>query len=308
MFSLLEIRTARCKRLEAAGAWALRFPAKPALKFAAVLRGECWIALPRQEPVALRQGDTFLLANAPPYDLASKPGRTPEDGFAAFNGGRSTVARLGGDNTILISGEFVFEAGNAQVLLDALPTFVHIPAGAPAAAVLRDTLLLLDTEILGDQMGRSLMMRRLADIALVQVLRAHVAEHRAGSARWIGALTDHRIGTALSCIHQRPGHRWTVGELATVAGMSRSGFAQRFRELVGSPPLEYLLRWRMERARDALRRHDTSLRQIAFDAGYASESAFGYAFKRVFGCGPRQYWSRSAQRRRAALNASRPAS
>jgi AraC-like DNA-binding protein len=295
VFSLLEVRSARCKRFEAGGEWAMRFPEKPALKFAAVLRGACWIVLQDQAPAPLVAGDTFLLANAPSYVLASDPALRPEDGFAAYDAGRANSVHVGGDDTVLISGEFVFEAGSAQLLLDALPAFVHVPTSSAAAAVLRDTLVLLDSEMTAGEMGRSLMMRRLADIALVQVLRAHVSENGAGSAKWIGALTDRRIAAALTCIHHEPSRRWTVGELATAAGMSRSGFAKRFRELVGAPPLDYLMRWRMERAREALRRPDAPLRHIALDAGYASESAFGFAFKRVFGCGPRQYWPRSAR-------------
>jgi AraC-like DNA-binding protein len=81
-----------------------------------------------------------------------------------------------------------------------------------------------------------------------------------------------------------------VGELASRTGMSRSAFAQRFRDLVGVAPLDYVTRWRMHRAREALRRKEATVAGLAASLGYSSESAFGNAFKRVFGLAPKRYW------------------
>jgi AraC-like DNA-binding protein len=293
VFSLLDMQSAATSRLEAGGTWALRFAAKPFLKFNAVLRGHCWITLPGEQPCRLDAGDTFLLASAPSYVVANEPCEDGEDGSALFAQAQSNIVRYGGDDTVMIGGGFVFQTGNAQLLLDALPRFIHIPAREPASAILRGTLSVLDEELGNGQMGASLMTRHLADILLVQALRVYVAAHGADSAGWIGALNDRRIGTALKLMHGDVGHNWTVNELARAVGMSRSGFALRFRQLVGIPPLDYLLRWRMERARGALRRNESSVASLAVELGYASESAFGNAFKRVFGRAPKRYWSRN---------------
>ena len=139
-------------------------------------------------------------------------------------------------------------------------------------------------------MGSTLMTRRMGDILLVQALRAHVARAGADNAGWIGALGNPGIGKAISLIHNEPGYRWTVGELASRTGMSRSAFAQRFRDLVGVAPLDYVTRWRMHRAREALRRKEATVAGLAASLGYSSESAFGNAFKRVFGRAPKRYW------------------
>ncbi|WP_428488385.1 AraC family transcriptional regulator [Rhodopila sp.] len=290
VFSLLEVRSARCTRLEAGGTWALRFPAKPALKFAAVLRGQCWILLPGDPPHRLGTGDTFLLSKTPSYVLANDQRKVPEDGIALFDWTHSDTAHHGGDETVLIGGSFVFQPGNAQLLLDALPVFMHIPAQDPAAAILSNTLELLDSEVRSTRIGASLMTDRLADILLVQALRAYVGIRGKDSAGWIGALTDRRIGNALHLMHGDVGHHWTVDELARAVGMSRSAFAARFKDLVGASPLDYLLRWRMQLARQALRRSDGSVANLANRLGYASESAFGNAFKRVCGSAPKRYW------------------
>lgn len=291
VFSLLDIRSARCTRLEAGGTWALRFPAKPALKFAAVLRGWCWILLPGEPPYRLETGDTFLLGNAPSYVLANDQQKAPEDGIALFDWTNSDTAHHGGDETVLLAGSFVFQPGNAQLLLGALPSFMHVSAQDCAAAVLRGTLELLDSEVRSARIGASLMTHRLADILLVQALRAYVGLRGKDSAGWIGALTDERVGRALRLMHGDVGRRWTVDGLARAAGMSRSGFAARFKELVGASPLDYLLRWRMQLAREALRRNEASVASLADRLGYASESAFGHAFKRVHGRAPKRYWS-----------------
>jgi len=291
LFSLIDIRSARCTRFEAGGRWAFRFPAKPALKFVAVIRGECWLLLPGKPPFALSAGDTFLLANAPDYVIANDLGRTPEDGILSFDWQHSDIARHGGDETALIGGSFVFGGGNASLLLDALPAFIHIPASDREATILRGTLAVLDDELRGGQMGASLMTRRMGEILLVQTLRAYVAKIGTAGAGWIGALTDARIGAAISLMHHDPGRAWSVNGLATGIGMSRSGFALRFKELVGIAPLDYLTRWRMHLARDALRLPDASVAGLAISLGYSSESAFGNAFKRVFGRAPKRYWS-----------------
>lgn len=292
VLALVGVRSARCTRFEAGGAWALRFPAKPALKFAAVLRGECWIALPDCEPQRLAAGDTFLLANAPDYVLANDLERPPQDGVALFDEGRADAARHGGDETVLVGGAFAFEPGQARLLFGALPPFLLVPEHDPAAQALRGTLALLDREIGGDRMGAGLVTRRLAEILLVQAVRAYAGPK--GGPGWIGALADRRIGAAIRLMHGDVARSWSVAELAGAVGMSRSSFALRFSRLAGTPPLDYLLRWRMELARDALRRPDASVASLAERLGYSSESAFGHAFKRAFGRAPKRYWRHPA--------------
>jgi len=189
---------------------------------------------------------------------------------------------------VMLGGAFVFADDNAQMLVDALPGFMHIPARQPAAAVLRDTLSILDRELKHPDMGSSLMTQRLADILLIQALRAYVAEYGPSAAGWIGALSDTRVGGAITLMHGDIGHCWTVGELAAAVAMSRSAFALRFKSMVGVAPLEYLRRWRMQLAQHALRRKSCSVAGIASSLGYASESAFGYAYKRAFGQSPKR--------------------
>jgi AraC-like DNA-binding protein len=97
------------------------------------------------------------------------------------------------------------------------------------------------------------------------------------------------MSAAIQSMHDDPAHRWTLQKLAERAGMSRSVFALKFKQTVGSTPMEYLTRWRMLLAGDRLTNSGDSISIIALSLGYESESAFSKSFKRVMGRSPRQY-------------------
>lgn len=220
VFALLSIRAARVTRLEAAGRWSFRFPARSRLKFVAVLRGACTLAVDGDGQRELAAGDTILLTNAPSYVVANDPELAAVDGMTAFDWARSDVARHDGDDTILLGGIFEYDDIRDASVLGALPTVVHVPAGDLAAPVLRATLALLDRELAAGAIGSGLMTRRLGDILLVQALRAHVDRGGAEAAGWLGALADRQIGTAPGADAPRAGD-----------GLDRGGLGARERHV-----------------------------------------------------------------------------
>jgi transcriptional regulator GlxA family with amidase domain len=160
---------------------------------------------------------------------------------------------------------------------------------------LQKTLELLASEVDGSKLisepGAEIAVRRLADLLLIQALRAHITTTEGNQERtgWLHALADSQIGAALNSMHKRIEHPWTVASLASEAGMSRSAFAQRFKKLMSETPLEYLTRWRMYRGSDLLRESDRKLADVAQAVGYDSDGAFHKAFKRVLGIAPGEY-------------------
>jgi AraC-like DNA-binding protein len=148
-------------------------------------------------------------------------------------------------------------------------------------------------ELRDPQPGGSLITQQLAYMMLIQALRLHLADEARGGVGWLFALADTQMRAAITCMHDNPGHRWSLQELAGRVGMSRSIFALRFKETVGETPMEYLTRWRMLLAGDRLKTLGEPIADIALSLGYESESAFGKAFKRVMGCSPGQYSRRS---------------
>ena len=129
-------------------------------------------------------------------------------------------------------------------------------------------------------------MTRLADILVIQTIRAWIEKDPAAQTGWLGALRDPQIGRALALLHRDPARAWTVASLASEAAMSRSAFAARFTELLREPAMQYVTRWRMHLALERLKESDAPLADLAERLGYQSEAAFSRAFKRVVGISP----------------------
>jgi len=141
-----------------------------------------------------------------------------------------------------------------------------------------------------------MMAQQLGNIMLIQVLRQYLGTEQNSSAGWLFALSDSRVNRALEAIHSDPSRRWSVQQLADVAGVSRSTFALNFKQKVGFGPLEYLLRWRMQLASRRLVASNVTISSVAQSLGYDSDSAFSSAFKRVMACSPREYREKQQSR------------
>src|SRR5260370_4555648 len=138
--------------------------------------------------------------------------------------------------------------------------------------------------------GSEVMCNRLADILFIQCVRAHIAaSSETCKSGLLRAIFDPKIGEALKAMHERVENPWTVETLAGAAGMSRSAFALRFKELLGETPLEYLTNWRMYKATWLLQQNGGKLFDVAKSVGYDSDAAFSKAFKRVLGVAPSEY-------------------
>jgi AraC-like DNA-binding protein len=281
--------------------------------FCLITAGRCRLDIPGHQQRQLGEGDYVLLAAPPAWTLSD--GETVEaerqDARAAavdfqelFDAtGRLSVARdrgQGGPVTRLIGGHFNIDETNSGLLADLMPTVVEIRSSEPSAARLRGVLGLIDDEALSDRPGRTLVIERLLEIMLVEAIRQgrSFGDVRPGL---LAGLADRQIAPALRTLHGNVRRNWTVAGLAAVAGMSRSAFSERFTRIVGLPPIDYLLHWRMALAKDALRVGGRRLAEVAFDCGYQSASAFSTAFSRTIGCSPARY----AAARRADDEASR---
>ena len=301
VLELLTVESVVSQRLEAGGTWALSFPGVEHVKFGAVHRGECWLSAGTGDASHLRVGDCFVLAGGPGYSVASAPGLEPVDGLPAFDAALDGVGRIGdADEVVMTAGRFRFDGRSARLLLDVLPQLIVIGADEERGTPLRAALDLLAHETGTSRLGASIVTERLGQIVFVEALRAAVEAGDREVGGWLAALADERIGAALRLIHEDAGRRWTVPELAAAVHMSRSAFAQRFRALVGAPPLDHLLRVRMHAAGRDLRSGDVTVSAVGAVWGYTSDSAFSNAFKRVMGASPSAWRAQDAAPRVAA--------
>jgi AraC-like DNA-binding protein len=176
--------------------------------------------------------------------------------------------------------------------------------GEARALALQGTLQLLAMETGQPGLGSSLLVSRLADIVFVQAVRAHVAAHGESQAGWLAALGDARIGPALRAMRKDMARDWTMASLATAASLSRSAFAQRFRERVGQAPLEYLTQWRMFKAGNMLGQgnaavgHDCRGGRLRLGGGVQQgfQAREGHGAGRVAGRGARRGRGMTARR------------
>lgn len=275
----------------ASGRWAIRFPAPDKIKFFAIVKGHCWVSLEGEaEPVRLEMGDVGLLS-APRWSVvASEPDVEPLDAMKLFSGsGRSTVQIGDGSEFAYIGGHVLLDPVSGPLLQDALPPWIHIRADAPQAPVFRWLLDRLMEERVSPQPGSQLASAQLSQLLFIQILRAHLKDAGPLEAGWLRAVGDPRIAPALRLMHDEPARAWHLEELARACAMSRTTFATHFKAVAGVAPLTYLTEWRMRLAERALDEDDTPVAVVAQTLGYASESAFSTAFKRVTGRSPTAY-------------------
>lgn len=271
------------------GPVAVQWPKHPGIKCYAVVSGQAWLRVEGvEETVLLTAGDCFLLPHGLPFSLSTDPALEPVEFqvYLATRKAASMVAQPTEGGHYIVGGHFVLTGSHAGMLLRSLPPIVHIRKEVDKAA-LRWSLDRMRAELADPRPGGSLISQQLAYMMLVQALRLHLAE--GVGVGWLFALGDKQMSAAIGCMHEQPGHGWTLAGLAERVGMSRSVFALRFKETVGATPMEYLTRWRMMLAGERLKSSGDSIGEIARSLGYESESAFGKAFRRVMECSPRQY-------------------
>jgi len=135
----------------------------------------------------------------------------------------------------------------------------------------------------------------------VDAVRRYIETLPENSLGWLAGVRDRFVGRALSLMHDAPANDWTVDELARGVGLSRSSLHERFVDMIGQPPMQYLTRWRMQLAAGILRDSSASIASVALDVGYDSEASFSRAFKRLAGQPPAAWRrQRAPGHRRAA--------
>ncbi|MDE2305034.1 MAG: AraC family transcriptional regulator [Gammaproteobacteria bacterium] len=297
ILSLLRPSEFMFRGLEAAEPWSLQFPATDGIRCYSLLSGQCWLvvdAIPA--PIRLECGDCVLLTKNQAFRMTSDPALRSTDALSLFSEAQAGGVAIcnGGGDLAGVGGYFKFADHHAGLLLNLLPAVVHISDASDKAA-LRASVELMMQELRAPKPGGYLVARHLAHLMLVFALRLHLTTSEHGSVGWLCALGDKQMAAVINAIHEEPAKAWTLQSLAQLACMSRSTFASRFKQVVGTPPMEYLVRWRMLLAGDRLRYSGNSIATIAASLGYESESAFRTAFKRVMGCSPRQYHLGSMQ-------------
>jgi len=279
------------------------------IPFHLITAGKCYARIPDGDPVELRSGDLLLfpagdrhlLAAASEAALRLKPVEiTGESLRTLLKRGEVVGFRKEGEGeaTRIVCGFLACDRQLAEPMLRGLPRLLRIRVrDGSTAAWVRSSILFSVAESVAARPGSAAVLARLSEVLFAEAIRYYADELPPGESGFLAALRDRQVGHALALLHEDPAHAWTVDELATKVGLSRSALGERFNDLIGSPPMQYLARWRTSLAARLLRESNFSILRVATDVGYESEAAFNRAFKRELGLPP------AAWRKRAARNA-----
>jgi len=280
------------------------------ISFHAVAEGACWVEVEGHPPVRLEQGDIIVLPQGDAHVLGSAPGlKDPADITAHVEAARRgplpvPVSGGGGgpERVRLVCGFLGCERVPFNPLLAALPRVVVVRDGEHGARSLLPLVRLALQESGERRSGGHAVLARLSELLFLEAIRRHVEELPAEHAGWLAGLRDPHVGRALAALHARPAAAWTLAALAREAGLSRSALAERFAAFVGQPPMQYLLRWRLQLAAGLLM-EGAKVAAAAEEVGYDSEAAFSRAFKRLAGVPPSGWKERQAAAAREACRA-----
>ena len=281
-------------RIEAGENWGLWWSGISGAAFHAVTAGVAWLGVPDQPPVKLMPGDVVLLPTGADHSLSSDPATVarPCDHVAASRArtdGRVLSFGTRPVQTHILSASYTHDPAVSVQVLTLLPDIVHLRADH-GGSCLSDTVRLLARELAHPQIATTVVLNRLVDVLLVQLLRVWLASHPVQEKRsWLGGLSDPVISQALTKLHQDPAREWTTATLAAETAVSRATLSRRFPEVVGQTPAAYLTQWRMDLAAQRLRDTDNDLETIACSVGYTSVYAFSRAFSRTRGEPPGRY-------------------
>jgi AraC-like DNA-binding protein len=287
VIALLRPRTVFAKRISGAGRWGVRYSQYGEPSFCTVLDGSCRLAVDGHSAITLEAGDFVLLPATPGFTISGFEPVTPERIDPTVMAAPADEVRHGTPDgppdVRLLGGYFGFDSPDATLLTSLLPAVLHVRGAERLSLLVR----LVGEESRDERSGRDLVLTRLVEVLLIEALRSTPGED--AHPGLLRGLADARLAPAIREMHGQVARSWTVTQLAQTAALSRSAFFERFTRVVGLPPMEYLLAWRMALAKDLLRRRELALTEVAECVGYGSASTFSTAFRRYVGEPPGRY-------------------
>lgn len=279
------------------------------MEYHMIAKGSGWAAVAGQPPVKLAAGDIVMFPQGDSHVMSSAPGieplrQTAEWIFSTRNNPRpmpiyyhhgmvETSMPLPAEeaDTIAVCGFLGCDLRPFNPLIAALPRLLHLPAARTGGWVER-VIEQAVVESNSPRPGGDAVLERLAEMMFVDAARRYLDSLPADATGWLAGLRDRFVGRALTLLHERPAHAWTVDDLAREVGLSRSALHERFVQYLGHPPMHYLANWRIQLGARLLRESNRTVATIALEVGYDSEAAFSRAFRRLVGQPPAA-WRRS---------------
>ncbi len=265
------------------------------IAFHIMMDGWCWVQLADGSEPAVRMeaGDAVILAGGDAHCMGSERGKRAEPDLDLYY--RPTdrplpfvLNELGGagEPARFVCGYLGCDARPFNPILGALPRLLHLRQHSDDGRLTSDLVRLALRECESPHDGGESILSKLSELMFLMAIRQYIDGLPEQSKGWLAGLRDRSIGTALKLMHGQPAAPWTLEGLAREVGMSRTAFAVRFTELMGTPPMHYLSNWRLQLSARLLERPGMNVAQAAAEVGYESEAAFNRAFKKTVGVPP----------------------
>ncbi|MFM0500742.1 AraC family transcriptional regulator [Paraburkholderia caffeinilytica] len=286
-------------RFHLSAPWSFTKPAVSGVPFRMCTGYPFYVVIAGMDPVFVQPGDFVLIPGGNEHVLCSSPDVRPVS-MAAIMSKDGVQPQMntpltftgGGDGPVteMYTAIIGFREARRNPFLSVLPPVIHIHANNPAVPPwLTATMQAFIQESMNCELGWAIAAARLADVLFVHLLRAYISSAHQANFGWLRAMKDVHLVKAMALIHREPSKAWTVDDLATASGMSRSRFSARFLELVGETPIAHLTAYRMFLAAGKLTLGNANLAEVAQSVGYSSDKAFTRAFRRWSGMPPKTY-------------------
>jgi AraC-like DNA-binding protein len=287
------VRGSAGARIAAAGDWGVEWVRDRDAVVYAVTAGIAYLTIEAATPLLLMTGDIVILATGAAHSLSSTPGVAIHscDVAAADQARRLGETLLLGDGEVqtqILGASYSHDPAGSTPVFALLPPMIHFRTQQLEPNLI-DIVRFLGRELARPGLATDLILDRLVDVLLVEILRTWLAAAPTADTSWWGVLRDPLLLQAVTRIHEAPGHPWTTEALAREVATSKQTLARRFATFAGTTPGEYLTRWRMNLAAHRLRDTDDTLEAIAADVGYTSVYAFSRAFHRERSLPPGRY-------------------
>jgi AraC-like DNA-binding protein len=272
--------------------------------------GRAYTHLPDGARIGLSAGDLITFPHGHGHVLGAGPRMTPIDVGAVLPSMLEAgleLAHVGGNgaSSRFICGFLVCDPQLSQTFFGGLPPMIKVNIRDDATGQwLENSLKFSVAHSSNGEAGADATLTKLSEALFAETLRRYVRELPEGETGWLAGTRDEAVGKALTLLHHRHAHPWTVAELARETGLSRTVLSERFRYFLGEPPMTYLTRWRLQLGARGLVATSRSVAQIAIEAGYESEASFNRAFKRQYGLPPARYRKNSLCERAETADAS----
>lgn len=275
---------------------ALAFPCEKSFGFHVVTQGQGFIHTPEHEvPLALGSGDVALMARGCSH-IVSTQEKLPPTILRMAAAALPAIPDGGKPLLTIVSGAYQVWNTPVHPFFNEMPRWYVLRAhDIERFDQVELAISMLAAETARHEIGSETVTQALLDILFTQIIRKIIAQRNATPQTWSHALHNAHIKSALELMHGDCGHDWTLDELARRVGLSRAGFAQKFKHALGTPPLQYLTTVRVQKAMELLSNTSDKMEAVSQAVGYKDAFSFSKAFKKVAGIPPREFRARDRE-------------